>query len=110
MKHSDPAFEALWKCVVDDWDDDATHGAFLEHCQHADLLHEAAVRYRGMTGDRERGQSAEKRLQGVALLAMARLESTRTGSTVESGRTAARVVLILFFLAASVALLLYAGR
>jgi hypothetical protein len=63
-----------------------------------------------MTGDRQRGQSAEKRLQGVALLAMARLESTRTTSSLEAGRTAARVVLILFFLAASVALLLYAGR
>ena len=74
----DPALEALWKNVLDRWNDDRAHGAFLDHCQAADQLVEAAVRYRGMTGDRERSESARKRLQGVAILAMAKLEQART--------------------------------
>ena len=77
---SDAAFEALWKNVLDHWDEDKAHGAFLEHCRHENQLAEAAARYRGMTGDRERGPSAQKRLQGVLVLAMAALESTRTAA------------------------------
>ena len=103
---SDPALEALWKNVLARWEDDKAHGAFLEHCQNTDQLVEAAVRYRGMAGDHERGAAAEKRLQGVAILAMAKLESTRTTRTQGRSRLGS-VVLIVFFLAASVALLLY---
>ena len=76
---SDAALEALWKNVVDRWDDEHTHGAFLEHCQNTDQLVEAAVRYRGMAGDRERGDAAQKRLQGVAILAMAKLGHDHDG-------------------------------
>ncbi len=61
--------EFLWKRVTEDWQDDAAHGAFLEHCQRTRALSEAATRYRGMTGDRERGPEAQKRLQTVVFLA-----------------------------------------
>ena len=107
---SDAALEALWKNVVDQWDDERAHGAFLEHCQTTDQLVEAAVRYRGMAGDRERGDVARKRLQGVAILAMAKLESSRT-SPGRRSRVLSMVV-VLFFVAASAALLahLVTGR
>lgn len=105
---TDPALEAMWKKVIDDWENDRAHEAFLRHCQSTDQLLEAAVRYRGMTGDRNRGPTAEKRLKGVAVLAMARLESQRTTHR-RARRHAGRLVLILFFFSASVALLLYAA-
>ncbi len=71
---SDPLLEALWKTALDDWEQDAVHGAFLQHCQATQQLPEAAARYKGMCGDRERGAAAERRLGAVALLAMAALE------------------------------------
>jgi hypothetical protein len=76
----DPALEALWKNVLDRWEDDKAHSAFLEHCRTTNQLVEAAVRYRGMKGDRERGAVAEKRLSGVAILALATLESSRSST------------------------------
>lgn len=74
----DPIFEVLWKRVTDAWDDDATHGAFLRHAQESRQLAEAATRYSGMRGDRERGPSAQKRLDAVAILAMTTLEASRS--------------------------------
>jgi len=103
----DATLEALWKKVLHDWEDDRVHGAFLEYCQTSDRLVEAAVRYRGMAGDRERGEAAKKRLHGVAILAMARLESSRTAhSPGRAGRITGLLVLA-FFIAATAALLLH---
>jgi hypothetical protein len=99
------AFEALWKNLLDHWDEDKAHAAFLEHCRSSGQLAEAAARYRGMTGDRERGAAAQKRLQGVAVLAMAALESTRTARP-ETKSSLTSLVLILFFVAATFGLLL----
>jgi len=102
---TDPALEALWKKVVDAWDDDAPHGAFLEHSRRSGQLLEAAVRYRGMAGDHQRGAAAEKRLKSIQLLALAALEAERTPPR-EARVDWARVVLIVFFLSASAALLM----
>ena len=77
----DAAFEALWKNVLDHWEEDRAHGAFLEHCRLSYQLPEAAARYRGMKGDRDRYAIAEKRLTGVAVVALAALESTRSTTT-----------------------------
>jgi hypothetical protein len=106
-KPPDPNLEVLWKNVLDDWQDDQRHGAFLEYCESTDQLLEAAVRYKGMAGDRDRGPSAQKRLQGVTLLAMAKLEALRTEQG-ETRRYAGRLLLIFLFLAASLLLLFYA--
>lgn len=103
---TDPVLEALWKNVTDRWDDDRAHQAFVEHCQGTDQLVEAAVRYRGMKGDRERGPAADRRLQGVALVAMAKLEAAHTAARPRPRRTAS-LVLIVFFLAATIGLSLY---
>ena len=97
---ADAGFEALWKNVLDHWEDDRAHGAFLEHCQLTDQLAEAAARYRGMKGDRERGPSAEKRLAGVAIVALAKLEATRTRPRSSESRTGALVLATIFGLAA----------
>lgn len=105
---TDPALEALWKNVLDHWDEDQAHGAFLDHCQNSDQLVEAAVRYRGMSGDHERGEGAKKRLQGVAILAMAKLETQRSNRP-RPRRGLAGWVVVAFFLTASALLLVYLG-
>lgn len=104
----DASCEALWKNALDHWDDDRAHAAFLEHCQRTGQLAEAAARYRGMTGDRSRGPSAEKRLQGVATLALLALEASRTPPH-ESRRSASALVLAVLFTAGAIALLVYAS-
>jgi hypothetical protein len=105
----DPVLDALWKKVLDDWESDRAHGVFMEHCQATGLLLEAAVRYRGMAGDYARGASAEKRLKAVALLAIAGLESQRSPEP-RGASTAMRIVLILFFIAATAALAFVLSR
>jgi hypothetical protein len=74
---ADGTFEALWKNVVDRWDDDAAHAVFLQHCQMNEQLAEAAARYAGMRGDRDRGESARRRLDAVTVLATTALVASR---------------------------------
>jgi hypothetical protein len=103
---SDPVLEALWKNVVDRWDDDAAHRAFIEHCERSEKLAEAAARYRGMSGDRQRGEQAQKRLGAIAAVAMAKLETLRTREKRAPSRAAA-YALIMIFIVATVGLLAY---
>jgi hypothetical protein len=104
----DPTLEALWKRVIDEWEDEARHNAFLDYCQKRDRLVDAAVRYRGMAGDRERARVSEKKLKAVALLAMTRLEVTRVAERRSPSR-ALSYALIAFFVAATIGLLAYVG-
>jgi hypothetical protein len=103
---TDQVLDALWKNVLDRWGDDAAHAAFLDHCQRSDQLAEAAVRYRGMAGDRERAELAQKRLNGIAALALAQLESLRSRDKRVPSHAGAYLVIVLF-VAASVGLLAY---
>jgi len=102
----DPAFEALWKSVLDHWDDERRHGAFLEYCQTSERLAEAAARYRGMKGDRDRSAVAEKRLSGIAIIALAQLHATRS-KVAPSGRRVGNLILAGCFGLAAVGLLAY---
>jgi hypothetical protein len=102
----DPAFEALWKSVLDRWEDERAHGAFLEYCQTTDQLAEAASRYRGMKGDRDRSAVAEKRLAGIAIVALAKLHATRTPPAA-SGRRVGSLILAGCFGLAAIGLLAY---
>lgn len=109
MRPVDSALEALWKNVLDNWDNDAAHRAFLDHCQSHDALDAAAVRYRGMKGDRDRGAVAEKRLGAVLMLAMSKLEVSRAEPKAASS-TLTKLLLILFFTAGSLLVLAYLLR
>jgi hypothetical protein len=102
----DGTLEASWKNVLDHWEEDKAHSAFLSYCQESDQLAEAAARYKGMTADRDRGESAQKRLNGIALLALARLESTRTVSP-QAKRQAGSLLMLAVFVAVPVALIFY---
>ena len=109
MKAPDPALDALWKNVLDHWDNDAAHHAFLEFCRSQEALDEAAVRYRGMKGDRDRGPGADKRLTAVLMLAMSKLEISRSEPKAASSPLL-KLVLILFFLVGSFVVLMYLLR
>src|SRR5260370_19355496 len=74
----DSTLEALWKNVVDHWEEDAPHALFLQHCQTTEQLAEAAARYAGMRGDCDRGTTARKRLEAVMVLATSSLLASRT--------------------------------
>jgi hypothetical protein len=102
----DDAFEALWKSVLDRWQEERTHSAFLEYCQATNQLAEAAARYRGMKGDRERSGVAEKRLAGIAIVALAKLHATRSPPA-RPGRRVAGLLLAASFALAAVGLLAY---
>lgn len=101
---TDPALEALWKNVLNHWEQDKAHGAFLEHCQRTDQLLEAAVRYRGMAGDHQRGPVAQKRLTAITLLALAQLESGRASDR-PARRHWFKWILVALFLCGTVAVL-----
>ena len=109
MKGSDPALEALWKNALSNWEHDAAHHAFLDHCQRHEALDEAAMRYRGMKGDHDRGPGAEKRLTAVLMLAMSKLEVSRSEPKAASGSWI-KLGLILFFLGGSLFVLMYLLR
>jgi hypothetical protein len=106
VKPPDPALEALWKNVLSNWENDAAHHAFLDHCQRHEALDQAAVRYRGMKGDRDRGPGAEKRLSAVLMLAMSKLEVSHRTPSPRAG-SATKLLLIVFFLVGSLVLLAY---
>jgi hypothetical protein len=99
--------ETLWKHVLDHWDEDAAHRAFLEHCRHHDLLVEAAVRYRGMKGDHARGAVAEQKLTAIRALALARLAAARTPERPRTGGRTLAYALIAFFIIGTIGLLAY---
>ena len=105
---NDPALEGLWKHVLANWDDDRAHGVFLEHCQRTEQLLEAAVRYRGMAGDHQRGALAKKKLDAVTVLAMAKLETSRRSDRPARSRAGA-FGLIAFFVLATIGLLVFLG-
>jgi hypothetical protein len=95
----DSTFEALWKSVLDRWQDERAHGAFLEYSQATDQLAEAAARYRGMKGDRDRSAVAEKRLAGIAIVALAKLHATRSPAPRPSRRIGSWLLAVCFALA-----------
>jgi hypothetical protein len=75
---ADPVLDALWKRVLDSWDDDRTHAALLEHAVRAQALPEIAGRYRALTADAARGARAKAKLDAVVLAATQMLLSTKT--------------------------------
>jgi hypothetical protein len=92
----DPTFEALWKNVLDRWDEDAPHALFLQHSQATGQLAEAAARYAGMRADRDRAEAAKKRLEAITILATSSLLAARTDRPRGLPQWFTLVVLLLF--------------
>jgi hypothetical protein len=105
----DAALQALWKQVIDNWDDAGAHAKFLNYCQQTEQLAEAAARYRGMAEDRSRGESAQRQLQAITLLAYSELDRARSVPPPRAP-LAAKLLAIVFFLVASALLLVTLWR
>ncbi len=77
-ERADPVLEALWKRVLEAWDDEKVHGALIEHAMHQQRLPEVAGRYRALADDPEKGPVAKKKLDAVVLAATQMLMAMRT--------------------------------
>ena len=102
------AFEALWTHVLEHWEDDKAHAAFLEHCQVHDQLLPAAKRYRELSLSPSHQAQATRRLNAVSLLALASMERARSGPA-EAKRQAGRLVALIFLVAMATSLLIFYG-
>jgi hypothetical protein len=113
---SDPALDELWAKVSARWDDDKAHAAFLELCRLQGALSEAAARYRrarDASDDEAERELLQKRLAGIALVAMLELEAARSTETPREVQLAQRVlrwIVLLLCLAALVVLGLMLAR
>jgi hypothetical protein len=74
----DPVLEALWKRVLERWDDEKTHAALLDHAMRSQALPEIAGRYRALSEDPQKGPLANKRLDAIVLAATQMLMSMKT--------------------------------
>ena len=75
---SDALFEALWKRVLESWEDDKPHAAILDHAVRGEMLPELAGRYRAhkeVPGHEER---AKKKLDALIVAATQMLMATKT--------------------------------
>jgi uncharacterized membrane protein len=78
MTSPDPAVDALWKQVEEDFEDERRHRAFLESAQGAGQLALAASRYRqAAEDDPARREAVERRLEQITVLALAQLDSLK---------------------------------
>jgi len=104
--------EALWRQVEDDLASDEAHQKLVEHFRARGQLAEAARLYRELKealDPEEDGHTIEgidKRLSGIAILAMAQLDVTKSEPKTRSlAVTLLMVVVGLFFVAAFVGLI-----
>jgi hypothetical protein len=84
----DPVAEGLWARVLEAWDDDARHAAFIAHCRIQGDLGTAARRYRAIADDveggaayrtsPERAAEAKKRLGSITTMALLEMQATAT--------------------------------
>lgn len=75
---SDALFEALWKRVLEAWDDDKPHAAILEHAMRSEMLPELAGRYRAEKDVVGHELRAKKKLDALVIAATQMLMATKT--------------------------------
>lgn len=74
----DAALEALWHQVLERWDQEEVHGAFLEAAVLVRRLPFAATRYRTERVHPEHAERAEQQLARITVQALSLLEGTRS--------------------------------
>jgi hypothetical protein len=74
----DAVLEALWKRVLEAWDDDKTHAAVIEHAVREQRLPDVAGRYRALKDDPEKGVRAQKKLDAIVIAATQMLYTMKT--------------------------------
>jgi hypothetical protein len=74
----DAIFNALWRRVIEAWDDDKPHQAALGYAIEHEMLPEIAGRYRALLDDPEKAPRAKKKIDGIVIAATQMLMSTKT--------------------------------
>jgi hypothetical protein len=74
----DPLLEALWKRVLEAWDDEKAHGALIEYGVREQRLPDIAGRYRTLSEDPEKGAVAKKKLDAIVVAATQMLLAMKT--------------------------------
>ena len=74
----DVVFDALWKRVVENWDDDKPHQAILKFAIDTERMPDLAGRYRKLRDDPERAARAQKKIDGIVIAATQMLMSMKT--------------------------------
>jgi hypothetical protein len=75
----DPIASALWKRVIEEWENEALHAAFLDHMIRSKQLPEAAGRYRSVQlEESERSPLAKKKLDAIVIAAMQMMSEGKT--------------------------------
>ncbi len=74
----DAVLDALWRRVVEGWDDDAVHAAILQHAVRSERLPDLAGRYRALADDPAKSHVAKKKLDGIVVAATQMLMSMKT--------------------------------
>ena len=105
---SDPILEGFWRQVVEDWANVERHQHFLDYCQQSDQLVEAATRYRQISSNVDREPVARQRLAAISILALAKLEASRTPAP-QAKRHATAILAFALLLATLVAVLIRLG-
>ena len=78
MSADDPILEALWNKTLEDWEDERTHTALLQHAAQTEGLPEIAGRYRALCEDPDKAPIAKKRLDAIVLAATQMLLASKT--------------------------------
>jgi hypothetical protein len=95
----DPALEALWAKVLEDWPNEERHRALLDHARHQGKLADVAALYRAVACSdddaEERAELAKKKLSNIVTLAVLELESSR--AVVETERPKRIITWVAFF-------------
>jgi hypothetical protein len=83
----DPALEALWAKVLENWPNEERHRALLDYARQQGKLADVAALYRAVASSDgeadERTELATKKLSNIVTLAMLELESSRTAAETE---------------------------
>ena len=74
----DAVLEALWKRVLDAWNDEKTHAALIEHAMREQRLPETAGRYRALIDAPDKGAVAKRKLDAIVLAATQMLMAMKT--------------------------------
>lgn len=75
----EPLLDALWKRVLEAWDEDKPHQALLEYALRAQKLPDVAGRYRAIKeSDPEKATRAQKKIDGIVIAATQLLMATKS--------------------------------
>jgi hypothetical protein len=103
----DASLDILWQHVLDHWDDEAPHRAFLAQAEATGRLVDAAARYRAVSTELARGPMAKRQLAAVTALALLRLEASRSVAPPRRRRPSALWALLVLLAAGIVVLFAY---